>query len=409
MARVRKIWTEQEDVFLHKHYPSKGALWCSKRLKTFETRVQQRVAYLKIASGRAWYPKDIAILENNYPSKGAAWCAAKMGRSLNNIKSKASRLKLKVLIRSDGSKPNGYWTFDRCHEDAKPHKTIGDWQSSGSGGYSAASQRGYVPKIKALVKFETLGNMEKRFVYVYEFADKSVYVGLTCHLQNRHAQHLKSKRFTKEKVGVAFEKKIITKNPIAVSRAAELEGTIIKEYESDGWTILNKASAGGLGGRGAAKNIEEYVTSCAKQCKTKKEFEARFNGAYQAAHRLGILNQISTHMAVLRRRLSDKELIAIASKYPTPAALKKADSSAYGTIYARGLKSLAFKHMVSSNKPRGHWQIRENLQKDALLYKTRTEWIRKSPGAYHSARIKPYFDEITAHMPPHAGYEFKNR
>lgn len=55
---------------------------------------------------------------------------------------------------------------------------------------------------------------------------------------------------------------------------------------------------------------------------------------------------------------------------------------------------------MSEKKPLGYWDIKENVQKEALKYKTKTEFGRTNGagGAYLSARRNDWLDEVCSHM-----------
>jgi len=43
--------------------------------------------------------------------------------------------------------PNGYWTKERCAEEAKKHKTRTEFQRNSSGAYSAALENSWLDQI----------------------------------------------------------------------------------------------------------------------------------------------------------------------------------------------------------------------------------------------------------------------
>ena len=349
-----------------------------------------------------WTEKEDEFLKSYYPTKGYLWCAKALSRTQSSIANRIFGLKLKHSKTKPDRKPSGHWTFEHCLEDARPHRTLRSWRDASPSGYASAYRMGYMEKIKSLLNFQTLGNLKHRFVYAYEFNDGSVYVGLTGDLERRHLFHINSKRFTVEKKGIDFKRKLITPEPIEAEKASKLEISTIQGYESKFWIILNRAKGGALGSDGVTINTEEHMINCAKQCKTMTEFQKKFAGAYQRAREIGILSKITSHMRVVHRNLSDEELILIAKKCDTLKLLKKTDYSAYIIIHKRNLQSVAFKHMNLGRKPNGHWQNKENLRKDALLYDTKWDWHRNSNTAYGNAVKQPYFDEITSHMTKYA-------
>lgn len=46
-------------------------------------------------------------------------------------------------------KPNGYWTLERCIEDAKQYRTNNEWRSAKGGSYPAALRKGWVDQCQA--------------------------------------------------------------------------------------------------------------------------------------------------------------------------------------------------------------------------------------------------------------------
>lgn len=100
-----------------------------------------------------------------------------------------------------------------------------------------------------------IGDLYSRLIYAYEFSDKSVYVGLTCNSDRRKNEHLnllskksKSTTVTKYilKTGLQPIYKELTEY-VNVEEAQKLESFYINFYKKNGWIILNKIIAGGIG------------------------------------------------------------------------------------------------------------------------------------------------------------------
>lgn len=104
----------------------------------------------------------------------------------------------------------------------------------------------------AYAHFDTGRNWFNRLVYVYEFEErKTAYIGITCNYERRNKQHMEGRckspvyNFIKE-TGIMPTAKQITEY-IPFNEARILEGEYIKKYKDEGWVVLNKAKAGGLG------------------------------------------------------------------------------------------------------------------------------------------------------------------
>ena len=78
---------------------------------------------------------------------------------------------------------------------------------------------------------------------------------------------------------------------LSAQAAADMERKLIKQYRKDGWTLLNRKAGGGLGG-GHLIWTKELVFDCGRQCKTRYEFEKRFQTARATAMRNGWMDEI---------------------------------------------------------------------------------------------------------------------
>ena len=99
-------------------------------------------------------------------------------------------------------------------------------------------------------------NLAKRQIYVCEFPQNNkAYIGLSCQVQERFLAHQGKSKRSKSKSAVydfileSGEEpvfKILTE-PIPSEQAQEEEAEYIEKYKKEGWEMLNKVAAGGLG------------------------------------------------------------------------------------------------------------------------------------------------------------------
>lgn len=86
-----------------------------------------------------------------------------------------------------------------------------------------------------------------------------------------------------------------------------------------------------------------------------------------------------------------------ALKYTSRSGFQKKSRPAYvKAVRKNWLKSIC-NHMVYSIKPSNHWNF-ENCKLEALKYSTRTEFNKKSNGAYRASRENKWLDDICNHM-----------
>jgi predicted GIY-YIG superfamily endonuclease len=99
---------------------------------------------------------------------------------------------------------------------------------------------------------KTKGNIFKRLVYMCEFIDNHVYIGLTCNSERRNIEHTITDTDSSVhkyilKTGLYPEYKELT-DYVDVEIAIKLEKDYIKKYEELGYILLNRKQGGGLGG-----------------------------------------------------------------------------------------------------------------------------------------------------------------
>lgn len=145
-----------------------------------------------------------------------------------------------------------------------------------------------------------------------------------------------------------------------------------------------------------AKNNWTYEKLKAEALKyhSKKEFEKNSSGAYQAAHRLGIVVDICSHMISKRIYWTDMMLAKVALNYNTRAEFQHNDVNAYITAQTRGILDNICQHMVTMRYSWTH----DMLQKEASKYSTRNSFKINSNAAYSYAMRHKLLDNICSHM-----------
>jgi len=189
----------------------------------------------------------------------------------------------------------------------------------------------------------------KRCIYIYEFDDKSIYIGLTNNYNTRIKRHLTDKNsqiYKKIKYKNNKYKVIQYSDYISEKDAKKLEIELILKYKNDGYNVLNKTSGGELGG-------------CVLYW-TKEKCE-----------------EISKNYTVLKE-------------------FREKESVVYSKILKQKWYSL-LEHMQKLDmKPNGYW-TKEKCHKEALKYETRTQYYMFST-SYSSAKKNKWLDEICSHM-----------
>lgn len=153
-----------------------------------------------------------------------------------------------------------------------------------------------IVKILVELGYNPLERREKpRHIYVYTFppekgedgkAVKYAYVGLTDDLGKRHRQHVNPIKKNiagakgsspvfryAQRVGIQPHKEVITTEPVTEKEAIDLECSTIEKYKQEGWTMLNLAKCGSLGGsirdeKAIINGIDNFVNSTSIELET---------------------------------------------------------------------------------------------------------------------------------------------
>ena len=147
-------------------------------------------------------------------------------------------------------KPNGFWTYENCKEHALKYEYLSDFLNECGGALNAVKKNKWTELISHL---KHKSSNQSRYIYAFEFPDNHVYVGLTYNLEKRLSDHLTTKKSKSpvlvhiEKTGLDFVFKKVYDEKFHKDIAGEMEDQTMVFYKNNGWVLLNKAKAGGLG------------------------------------------------------------------------------------------------------------------------------------------------------------------
>jgi predicted GIY-YIG superfamily endonuclease len=284
-------------------------------------------------------------------------------------------------------KPYGYWTKEKCMLECKKYKTLNDLINNNFSVYNKISKNDW--QIDCYKHFETHGNLHNRCIYVYEFENKTVYVGLTYNInvrKNQHKNNNKSEvfKYIKKTNLIPIFKKLTDYLPIEKAKIKEKE--YIKDYIKNKWQILNKTNGGEIGG----KIIIWTKNKCLKEAlkyKTKNEYIEK-SSSYFTAYRNGWLDEICSHMEELRKPNNYwnnyENCLKEAIKYKNKTDFINKSYRAHYNSLKNGWMDKICKYMNwrYTNKPKGYWNIYENCLLESKKYDNPTDFIKKSSTAY---------------------------
>jgi hypothetical protein len=146
-------------------------------------------------------------------------------------------------------KPSGYWTKEKCQEEALKYNSRKEFYRNSSSAYTKSIKNNWIDDVCEHMKTNEL--KLKRCIYAYEFSDNYVYIGLTYNLKERQYNRKSDKNDAVSKhikeTGIEPIIKQLTEY-IDEEEASKLEGFYVEKYKTDEWIILNRIKTGSIGG-----------------------------------------------------------------------------------------------------------------------------------------------------------------
>ena len=204
-----------------------------------------------------------------------------------NMKDCENSEELKRLCQScTNSKISTKYTKEYCKEIALSCKFKKDFYKNYRYIYNKCNKEGWIDEF--CKHMPIIGSHFKRCIYVYEFSNNFVYIGLTCKIERRHIDHISGNgvvsKHAKKYSLIPVIKQITEFLP--KEEASILEGKIKDSYQQKGWNILNIAKTGGLGG-GVIRWTKKKCEMAIKDSSTRTEFYEKYSGAKGAIDRNG--------------------------------------------------------------------------------------------------------------------------
>jgi predicted GIY-YIG superfamily endonuclease len=293
-------------------------------------------------------------------------------------------------------KKRNYWTKEKCLKEALRYSKRSDFKRGSGGAYRACQQNGWIDDV--CYDMKCAGNRFKRLVYVYEFEDKNVYVGLTYNLHERDNKHKRDKKSMVfrhiQKTGLI--PKLSCTEYVHVEEAKILEGEFVKKFKNSEYKILNASKTGGVGG-GYLKWTFEKCMEEAKKFNSRKEFVKGNNSAYNSSRKNGWLDKVCSHMKENNRKpvgyWNKEKCKEEALRCKNTSELS---TGAYHAILRNDWLKELCKHM-KLQKPNGYWTKQRCLE-EALKYNSRTSFQHAIGGAYRISLDKGWLNDICSHM-----------
>jgi hypothetical protein len=143
---------------------------------------------------------------------------------------------------------------------------------------------------------------------------------------------------------------------------------------------------------------EENVIASARHFGTISEWRKHGSGAYGKASEMGWLQEATGHMEKKYHDWNYEAVKEEAHKYTTLSSWAKNGKGSYSKAQKMGWLDELSSFFVRQIHPNGYW-TKERVFTDAMQYKSRSEWRKKSSAATTIADKNGWFDEAVKHMP----------
>jgi len=285
---------------------------------------------------------------------------------------------------------NYKWSLENCKNEALKFNSRIEFSRKSGGAYNAARENNWIDDICKHMSLKISDNNNDKYkkwiIYSYIIFDKYVYTGASDNLIRRHNDHINPR------LSDVLYRKICEKN-IDVRNLIKLSSIISKD---DNKNIINREY-----------NIENFNSAIIKliieECNitTRNEasilegfyLEKRINEGYE---KLNILKTGNINGCVKKWYYESVKKKAL--KYTNKKDFRECSYGAYKVATFNGWLDDICSHMKSRiTKPYNYW-TKERCHEEALKYKNRNEFNKKCSGACYAANKNGWYNEICAHM-----------
>jgi predicted GIY-YIG superfamily endonuclease len=286
-------------------------------------------------------------------------------------------------------RPIKSWTKEECHQEALKYIRKKEFRYNSKRIYNIARLNGWLDNICSHMLPSV--SIFKRIIYLYEFSDNYVYIGLTHNPNKRHNQH-----FYEEKSPVykhIVETSLIPKyieltDYLDIETARQKEKYYINLFKENGYKLLNLREGGSLGSAIIKWNYNNCKLETNKY-KTRSELRKNNIGAYRSALKNKWLNEF---YGVINKTIwSYEKCKEIAINCKNKSEFRVNYCGAYYNSCKYGWINEFFPNIKQKNK----WNY-INCEKAVLnlKHKTRGEFYLQFPSAYAAALKKKWLNKL---------------
>ena len=312
---------------------------------------------------------------------------------------------------STKQKPYNYWTLERCKEEALGYETRTEFQKQSKSAYQKSLKNNWLDKIcdhmkdlqkprgywtfekckEEALKYRTKKELKKTNGSVYNIAHKNNWIVDIC----SHMEEIK-----KPNGYWTFER--CKEEALKYKTRTEFQSTSVRAYQK---SLKNNWLDNICSHMKENKKPPNYWTF--EKCKeealkydSRCEFSKRSQSAYNKGLEYNWIDEICQHMVQLHKpnnywtfeRCKEEAL-----KYKTRTEFQKHSTVSYHKSLKNNWLDDICQHMDEIQKPRGYWTF-EKCQEEALRYETRGDFYLYGSTAYVVSNMNGWADKICEHM-----------
>lgn len=262
------------------------------------------------------------------------------------------------MKRKTRCKPKGFWTPERCKEDAAKYKTLKEWTNANKSAVNASQRNGS-------------------------------YSAATFHMN------------------IQRQRPVLTKEQVLASARMHRKPTLWRKADSRAYSTahregyLDQATAHMDGDwcRPSGYWTYERLKYHAIKYDSKKEWKESHSTSYHAAaNNKELFAELTSHMSELRKTWDEAALKNEAAKFVDYTKWTEENATAYQAAKRLGIHEEVTAHMKRRVLPNDHWDY-SKVKNSAEKFQTRSEWQKSGEsGAYEAARKNDWLDEVCTHM-----------
>ena len=298
------------------------------------------------------------------------------------------------------------WSFETCSAIAKQYKTKKEFKQGNSSAYYAASKHRWLKcfdwlkssRVNAITE-----NVDNVYMYYFEYYN-AIYIGRTINTKRRDREHIfNTDRDTVAKFAVehncSVPPMIILEENLSLDKGQEREDYWVNHYKEQGFIVLNRAKTGigigSLGTIGATKWTKKKCYEEAKMYSYRKEFQLGSVGAYTQALKRGWLDDYTwfERPRNWNQKWDRDTCYEEALKYNKPSQFEDNSPGAYRAAKKNGWLS-DYTWIKTTSKPAGYWTY-ETCYEEAKRYRSRGELKKNAKTAYRTALKNGWLDDYT--------------